>query len=88
MNSIQFLIGSWNIATFPNADTDSFLNKLNEEIYELKQSCNTSSMAEEMADVAIVLISWADREGVDLEHEILKKMRTNQQRSVDGRWNA
>lgn len=86
MKSIQSLIGSWNRATFPNADTAAFLDKIYEEAHELEQSCNTATMSEEMADVAIVLMSWADREGVDLEAEILKKMRVNQVRAMSGRW--
>lgn len=86
MKSIQSLIGSWNSATFPKADTAAFLDKLYEEVNELSAAIADGPMSEEMADVAIVLMSWADREGVDLESEILKKMRVNQCRSMSGRW--
>ena len=67
---------------FPNATDADFAIKLREEMDELGDDPDP----EEMADVAIVLMSWADRCGFDLEDAMIRKMQVNQIRGIEGRW--
>lgn len=87
MKVAQGLIGAWNRATFPNASDDDFAAKLAEEVAEAVAEKRSHRLAEELADVVIVAMSWADRAGIDLEREVMSKMGTNQARSLHGRWN-
>lgn len=87
MKTIQSLIGGWNAATFPDATGEDFIKKLYEELDEASAEYHgMGELPEELADIAIVLLSFADRRGIDLEEEILAKMKTNQVRALEGRW--
>ena len=68
------------------SDTDikDFINKLDEEVEELKQSVNKGTLKEikeELSDVILVCLNTAYHHGFDIEKEIKKKIDKNFERA-------
>lgn len=85
MRETQRSISQWAEDTFGVAGSDARVAaRANEEMAELIRATTTDTpparIAEEIADVVIVLYRLADRLGVDLHDEIDRKMAVNRQR--------
>lgn len=63
MRSLQKRVAAWSRATFPKATEAGRLKHLEREVAELLAD---PSDGEEMADIVILLLTQADRHGVDL----------------------
>jgi len=64
------------------SDTDilDFINKLDEEVKELKESVNKGTLKEikeELSDVILVCLNMAYHHGFDIEQEIKNKIDIN-----------
>ena len=87
---LQTKIGSWQYATFGTLDPQAQLIKLCRESAELsaefayEQEKVTEPVRLEAADVAIVLLGFCERVGIDLEKAIMDKMAINRER----KWTA
>jgi hypothetical protein len=67
MNPLQTLITDWGKATFPDSTLQHYAHKLAEEVDELEHNPGDAG---EMADVGIILLQMAGRQGpfsIDLE---------------------
>ena len=87
---VQAQIGSWQKQTFGTIDPQGQLRKLCQEARELnaefayEQGKVTEEVRLEAADVAIVLMGFCERMGIDLERAITDKMAINRER----KWTA
>jgi NTP pyrophosphatase (non-canonical NTP hydrolase) len=64
MNNLERQIVSWNKTTFPNATREAFLLKIKSELVEAMveaDSANEDALVHELADVAILSISYLAR---------------------------
>jgi NTP pyrophosphatase (non-canonical NTP hydrolase) len=87
LKRIQEEIGDWHKQKFGETTDDlisAIMEKIGEECEELGDAhCfdnptdKKTTLPNECADVAIVLMAYCDRVGIDLEEAILKKMRVN-----------
>jgi NTP pyrophosphatase (non-canonical NTP hydrolase) len=92
ISELQNEVGEWHRKTFKDAPDmeDRILAKLSEEECELSRAWVLgldAELADEAADVAIVLLAFCARMGIDLEAEIQRKMLVNRNRTwkqVDG----
>lgn len=73
----QELIGTWHKETFPNCQTYQVFRKLKEEVNEVLNSVSEDDEAEELADVAIVILALCNRLNIDLEQQIAEKHAVN-----------
>ena len=62
----------------PKTTVTEFLNKLDEEIEEFKDGYEV----EELADMILVLLNCARHFDIDIEHELIKKIKINEQRGT------
>ena len=72
----------------PSTTKLDFINKLFEEVYEFEESIydlNWSNIEEELSDVIMVCLNFAKHYKIDIEEEIKKKIKVNQQRAKDGK---
>lgn len=79
MNSFEQFVNevvTWQRETFPQSTTESVLSHLREEIQELQDDRSS----EEAADVLLLLLAFADKEGFDLLEAAQQKMTINKQR--------
>ena len=70
-----------------NYDTDmvDFINKLDEEVNELKIAVNDGTqkeIKEELYDVILVCLNAAHHHGINIESELKKKIKINYQRDL------
>lgn len=76
MNSFEQFVNevvTWQRETFPQSTTESVLSHLREEIQELQDDRSP----EEAADVLLLLLAFADKEGFDLLEAARRKMIIN-----------
>ncbi len=62
---------------------NEFLDKLFEEVAELEQAeinNDWGNMCEELADVILVCLNWAKHYNIDIEAELIAKIKKNQAR--------
>ena len=88
---LQSAIGNWSIRTFgPIKDISKASEKLVEEAGEACASASRPSFGEELADVVIVAMNLAHQAGINLETEVIEKMRINRSRTwnLDGNGSA
>lgn len=83
--NLQQKIGTWHSETFgdPCNICDLIRNKLTEEVIELRAAqfeATPGAEADEAADVAIALMAFCSRRGIDLNAAILRKHAINKQR--------
>ena len=92
LSGFQEYVGLWNVKTFPQSTTTGHLNHIKREVDELESELklmvsnpcqNVRNVAEEAADIFILLLSIAHRFEFDLMVAAADKMRTLQSRS----WN-
>lgn len=86
MKAITFDVGSWSVRTFgpqPNR-LRMIKEKLIEEVNEFNSAegfdCGIEAEAEELADMAILLMGYAYRRGIDLGQAIRDKHKVNKKR--------
>jgi NTP pyrophosphatase (non-canonical NTP hydrolase) len=87
LSEFQKHVGEWNVATFPDSSTTGHMNHIKQEVDELDAELkllvinptqSIRNVAEEAADVFILLLSLAHKFGFDLltaasdKHRILK----------------
>lgn len=81
-------IGKWGTTTFGKVQPSRGVERMEEEVDELRDAVREGQgehrIAQEMADVVIVLCHIADSMGVDLQRFIDAKMVTNRER----KWNV
>lgn len=69
----------------PTTTLFEFLDKLDEEVEELNKEAlipkEWSNLPEELADVILVCLNMAKHFGIDIEQELKKKIKINQQRA-------
>jgi NTP pyrophosphatase (non-canonical NTP hydrolase) len=69
----------------PTTTLFEFLDKLDEEVEELNKealiSKEWSNLPEELADVILVCLNMAKHFDIDIEQELKKKIKINQQRA-------
>lgn len=80
--TIQEEIGMWHREKFGETTDElcvKIIEKIEEEARELADASRTDGACEPMeaADVAIALMAYCDRRGIDLHEAIKKKMRVN-----------
>lgn len=86
MNDTQRAVTEWGKATFPNATLAAVFAHLLEEVAELGDEiadtrlASTGSIAEECADVCMLVMQLAGLCGFDLEQEVLAKLEVNRAR--------
>lgn len=71
---------------------DDFIEKLREEVTELEQAgkefikvsnrVNSDHMDEELADVILTALNYAHHYGIDIEKELIKKIKKNELRGI------
>ncbi len=78
MTEFQNEVGSWGQVTFPDATNKSIVAHTEEEIREVKECAVYSApgLPEECADVFLMLLHLAHRNGFDLEAEARKKFES------------
>ncbi len=92
MSDIQRSIGRWAAQTFPESRIAGVLAHLNDEVRELNDvfahevkgmspESALERIAEEAADVAILLYQLGSRCGFDLEQAVIDKMAINKART-------
>jgi NTP pyrophosphatase (non-canonical NTP hydrolase) len=98
MKLIQSEVGAWHREKFGETTDElvsAIMEKIGEECEELAQehidaTCKgAASVSSECADVAIALMAYCDRCGIDLEEAILAKMRINwcrEWKKIDGKY--
>lgn len=67
-----------------NTSMKDFINKLDEEVEELKQSIDKGTLKEikeELSDVILVCLNTAYHHGFDIEKELKKKIDKNFERA-------
>jgi|TARA_R100000081_G_C4796419_1_gene161167 NTP pyrophosphatase (non-canonical NTP hydrolase) len=73
----------------PTTTLFEFLDKLQEEVEELKKealiSKEWSNLPEELADVILVCLNMAKHYNIDIEQEIKNKIRINDYRAKQGK---
>ena len=73
----------------PTTTLFEFLDKLDEEVKELKTESEIpkqySNLPEELADVIMVCLNLAKHYNIDIEHEIKNKIKINKQRAKNGK---
>jgi|TARA_R100000084_G_C4655553_1_gene152656 NTP pyrophosphatase (non-canonical NTP hydrolase) len=73
----------------PTTTLFEFLDKLQEEVEELKKealiSKEWSNLPEELADVILVCLNMAKHYNIDIEQEIKNKIRINEYRAKQGK---
>lgn len=73
----------------PTTTLFEFLDKLDEEVKELKKealiSKEWSNLPEELADVILVCLNMAKHYNIDIEQEIKNKIRINEYRAKQGK---
>lgn len=100
MNDLQIRVNAWQSDTFGHLNTfHNIREKLAEEISELASAIwpdvgtfpdparpvsHRAKIAEESADVVIVLMGLARNQGFDLLSEVEKKLEINKARQWDG----
>ncbi len=62
----------------PKTTVTQFINKLDEEIEEFKDGYEV----EELADMILVLLNCARHFDIDIEDELIKKIKINEQRGT------
>ena len=81
MHQLAHEIEAWHRRTFPVVSNEIIADKLHEEVRELQGCIEAGTpLNEEIADVLIVLVALARRNGVDPVFEAKEKMETNRQR--------
>ena len=85
----QSTVNAWQRETFgPQTDREAIMEKLSEELWELNHAVyrdvGRKKVAEEMADVCIVLWQLAGAYNIDLTDAVASKMAVNRAR----RWNV
>lgn len=66
-------VGHWGQQTFPQATTKSIVAHMRRELLEIEQAATKDELAEECADVYLMLLHLAHREKFDLFLEARKK---------------
>ena len=100
MTGLQSRVNTWQDETFGDLMTyQGIVRKLHEEICELSEalwrnpatfaeqkvrSLDPAKIAEESADVVIVLMGLAKNQGFDLLEEVERKLETNKARAWEG----
>lgn len=75
------IIGEWSLATFgPGERFRPHIEHIRRELTELENCKTSTAVAEEMADVLILLLGFAYRNGVDLAEELERKHAVNLER--------
>jgi len=73
----------------PTTTLFEFLDKLDEEVKELKKesliSKEWNNLPEELADVIMVCLNMAKHYDIDIEKEIKNKIKINEQRAIKGK---
>ena len=73
----------------PTTTLFEFLDKLDEEIEELKKesliSKEWNNLPEELADVILVCLNMAKHFNIDIEQELKNKIRINEYRAKQGK---
>ena len=78
----------------PTTTLFEFLDKLDEEVKELKYSIvdyvdydseKFNNVKEELADVIMVCLNMAKHYNIDIEKEIKNKIKINEQRAIKGK---
>lgn len=84
LDAMQEQIGAWGDRTFPNATIGSIISHLREEVDELAIACDRAldraRIGPEAADVVMLVIQLAHRNGFSLAEEVERKFAVNQQR--------
>ena len=78
LNELTLEIGKWAEATFPDSTPETIIIHLTREVIEL---CKRPASGEEMADVLLLLLHLAFKQGVDLTAEVRSKFVINQGRT-------
>ena len=90
LSYFQKYVGEWNVSTFPNSSTTGHINHIRQEVDELDAELkllvinptqNIRNVAEEAADIFILLLSLAHRFEFDLLLSAADKMRILQSRT-------
>ncbi len=76
-------VAEWIEPLVPQRDSMNTCIKMTEEVSELMHAIHTKdgNVGEECADVLILLLDVAKLNGIDLEHEFVRKMRINYSRN-------
>ena len=89
LSGFQKYVGEWNVSTFPNSSITGHINHIRQEVDELDAELkllvinpcqNIRNVAEEAADIFILLLSLAHKFKFDLLVSAADKMRLLQQR--------
>lgn len=90
MHSLQHLVGEWAESVFTEAEASSIIAHLKSEVKELSESelwldfdRRKTEMANELADIQMLIMHLAHREGIDLGLATLAKLTVNRAR----KWN-
>jgi len=78
LSGFQRYVGEWNVKTFPDSTFKGHIHHIKKEVEELEEaylSSNDYHVAQETADVFIMLLSLAHRLEFDLMDEAANKMR-------------
>ena len=74
-------IAEWQRKTFPASDDESKYHHLREETRELWEAMAIGiGLGKELADCVILLIGIADNRNIDIQKEIIDKMKINKNR--------
>lgn len=89
LKEVQDLIGWWGDKTFPNSTADTVLSHLQEEIEELVEAHEDPNSSYEdkrgeIADVFLLAMQYAHKNGIDILDAAMIKMDINMQRD----WNV
>lgn len=90
LSEFQKYVGKWNVSTFPDSSTTGYINHIRQEVEELDAELkllvinptqNIRNVAEEAADIFILLLSLAYRLDFNLLVSAADKMRILQSRN-------
>jgi hypothetical protein len=84
INDLQYQVGKWADATFPDSTQETIIAHMRDEINtELSPDCNE----DELADIALLLMHLAHKRGVDLQQLIINKHSVNEGRTWENEKN-
>ena len=73
----------------PSTTLFEFLDKIDEEVEEINKEAlkpkQYSNLPEELADVIMVCLNFANHYNIDIEQEIKNKIKVNEQRAKNGK---